>query len=63
MQQLICIDGAPCAMKAARTVRCGGKFALTTISGDMAKAVDYLSQFRLGQGEGGPYRGEDHLHR
>lgn len=31
-------------MKAARTVRRGGKSVLTTISGDMAKAADYLSQ-------------------
>ena len=43
-EQLIRIDGAPCATKAARTVRRGGKSVLTTISGDMAKAADYLSQ-------------------
>lgn len=50
MQQLIRIDGAPCATKAARTVRRGGKSVLTTISGDMAKAADYLSQCGLEQG-------------
>ena len=44
MQQIICIDGAPCAVKVACTVRSGGKSALTTelIMGS-AKAADYLS--------------------
>ena len=30
-QQIICIDGAPCAVKVARTVRSGGKSALTAV--------------------------------
>jgi len=33
-------------------VRRGGKSVLTTISGDMAKAADYLSQSGMGKSNG-----------
>ncbi len=47
MQQSICIDGAPCAVKVARTVRSGGKSALTAELKDLVKAADYLSLWKV----------------